>query len=61
MDTLNIGQAQPLFRIHPPRPDGSNFALVPEGDRILLWTNLQQQADTVVNLVVNWPEDLEQR
>jgi Tol biopolymer transport system component len=61
VDTLNIGQAQPLFRIHPPRPDGSNFALAPEGDRILLWTNLQQQADTVVNLVVNWPEDLERR
>jgi len=60
-DTLHVGQVQPFFRIHPPRPDGPNFALAPDGDRILLWTNLQQQSDTVLNLVVNWPEDLERR
>ena len=60
-DTLHVGQARSLFRIHPPRPEGPSFALAPDGERILLWTNLQQQADTVLNLVVNWPEDLERR
>jgi WD40 repeat protein len=55
-DTIHVGQAQPLFRIHPPQPDGPNFALTPDGEHVLLWTNPRDQADTVLNLVVNWPE-----
>ncbi|MHC4993131.1 MAG: hypothetical protein ACYTGC_19335, partial [Planctomycetota bacterium] len=60
-ETFQVGQVQPLFQIAPPSPEGPSFALAPDGDRILLWTNIKQQANTVVNLVVNWPEDLERR
>ena len=58
-DTIQAGAIESLFRIHPPRPDGTSFALAPDGERILVWSNKQQQTETVVNLVVNWPVELE--
>ncbi len=58
-DTIQAGAIEPLFQIHPPRPDGTSFALAPDGERILVWSNKQQQTETVVNLVVNWPAELE--
>ncbi len=57
-DTIQVGAIEPLFQIHPPRPDGTSFALAPDGERILVWSNKQQQTETVVNLVVNWPVEL---
>ena len=58
-DTLQTGAEQLLFQIHPPRPDGPSFALSPDGERLLVWTNLQRDSDTVLRLVVNWPAELE--
>jgi hypothetical protein len=57
--SLHAGEVQPLFRIHPPKPDGASFALAPDGERLLVWTNKQRQSETVLNLVVNWPAELE--
>ena len=57
-ESLHAGGVQPLFRIHPPRPDGTSFALAPDGERLLVWTTKQRQSETVLNLVVNWPESL---
>ena len=58
-DSLQPGQLQPLFQIHPPRPDGTSFALAPDGESVLVWSNKQRNSETVVNLVVNWPRELE--
>jgi dipeptidyl aminopeptidase/acylaminoacyl peptidase len=57
-DTIQAGAIEPLFQIHPPRPEGASFSLAPDGERILVWSNRQQQAETLVNLVVNWPAEL---
>jgi Tol biopolymer transport system component len=58
-DTLQIGAVQPLFRINPPRADGTSFALGPDGETLLVWTNRQLHATTVINLFDNWPATLE--
>ena len=57
-DTLQIGSSEPLFQIHPPRPDGANFSLSPDRERLVLWTNKQKQSDAVLNFIVNWPAEL---
>ena len=57
-DKLQVGALQPLFRIHPPRPDGTSFALAPDGQSLLVWTNRQLHTKTVINLFVNWPATL---
>ena len=58
-ESLQVGTTQPLFRIHPPRPDGTTFALAPDGERLVLWTSQQNQSDSVLNIVLNWPAELE--
>ena len=58
-DSLQPGGQQLLFQIHPPRPDGTSFALAPDGEKLLVWSNKQRNSETVVNLVVNWPAELE--
>ena len=60
-DSLQVGSVQPLFQIHPPRPDGASFTLAPDGEKLLVWTTQQRHSDTVVNLIVNWPAELEGR
>jgi hypothetical protein len=52
-DSLQVGAARPLFEIQPPRPDGSNFDLGPDGERLSVWTNQKKQSDTVLNLAVH--------
>lgn len=58
-ESLQPGKLQPLFQIQPPRPDGTSFALAPDGEKLLVWSNKQRNSETVVNLVVNWPAELE--
>ena len=58
-DTLQIGAVQPLFRINPPRPEGTSFALSPDGQSLLVWTNRQLHSKTVINLFDNWPATLD--
>jgi serine/threonine protein kinase len=58
-DSLQPGGQRLLFQIHPPRPDGTSFALAPDGERLLVWSNRQRNSETVVNLFVNWPAKLE--
>ena len=60
-DSLQLGALRQLFQIHPPRPDGTSFALAPDGERLLVWSNKQRDSETVVNLIVNWPAELEGR
>ena len=57
-ESLQPGEQRLLFQIHPPRPDGTSFALAPDGEKLLVWSNRQRNSETVVNLFVNWPAEL---
>jgi serine/threonine protein kinase len=56
--SMQVGTVESLFRIHPPRPDGPSFGVAPDGQHLVVWTNLQRHSETVINLVVNWPAEL---
>ena len=58
-DSLQPSGTRVLFRIHPPRPEGTSFALAPDGEKLLVWSNKQRDSETVVNLIVNWPAELD--
>ena len=58
-DSLQPSGTKVLFRIHPPIPDGPSFALAPDGEKLLVWSNRQRDSETVVNLIVNWPAELD--
>ena len=58
-DSLQPSGTQVLFRIHPPIPSGASFALAPDGEKLLVWSNKLRESETVVNLVVNWPAELD--
>jgi serine/threonine protein kinase len=60
-ETFQIGQSQPLFPIAPSAAGGAWFSTTSNADRILVVPNQAQQGDNLLNLVVNWPAELEQR
>ena len=60
-ETFQIGQSQPLFSIAPASSGGAWFSTTADADRILVVPNQAQQGDNLLNLVVNWPAELEQR
>ena len=41
------------------RYDCHSASLAPGGEKLLVWSNKQRNSETVVNLVVNWPAELE--
>ena len=60
-DTFEIGKSQPLFPIAPSAAGGPWFSITADAERILVVPNQAQQGDNLLNLVVNWPAELEQR
>ncbi len=60
-DTFEIGQSQPLFPIAPTAAGGSWFSITSDAERVLVVPSQAQQGDNLLNLVVNWPAELEQR
>jgi eukaryotic-like serine/threonine-protein kinase len=59
--TFEVGEAEELFAIEPPDQGGSFFSLAADGERILVIPGVTQQANTLLNLVVNWPVATEAR
>jgi Tol biopolymer transport system component len=59
--TFDVGAAEPLFTIEPPEQGGAFFSMSPDGDRFLVVPGVTQQANTLLNLVVNWPVEIEQK
>jgi Tol biopolymer transport system component len=57
-DSLEVGASTPLFSIQPPLIGGAFFSMSPDCQRILVVPTEQQQADTFLNLFVNWPATL---
>jgi len=60
-DTFKIGKVEPLFTIQPPSAGGSWYHITSDAQRFLVVPSTVQRADTLLNLVVNWPEILERR
>jgi serine/threonine protein kinase len=59
--TFNVGEAEALFAIEPPDQGGSFFSLSADAERVLVIPGVTQQANTLLNLVVNWPVATEAR
>jgi hypothetical protein len=60
-ETFRVGTVQPLFTIQPPQIGGPAFDVTTDGQRFLVIPSTVQQADTLLNLMVNWPEVLAAR
>jgi Tol biopolymer transport system component len=60
-DTFRVGQVEPLFEIQPPEAGGAFFSVAPDGQRLLVVPSTVQSADTLLNLIVNWPDFLAKR
>jgi Tol biopolymer transport system component len=59
--TLQIGESRSLFDVAPPTAGGAWFSVSSDAQRILVVPNQAQQGDSLLNLVVNWPTELERR
>jgi len=55
---LQIGQPRALFQIANPSAGGAIFAPTPDAESFLIVPSDSQEADTLLNLVFNWPKAL---
>jgi Tol biopolymer transport system component len=55
---LQIGQPRALFQTANPSAGGAIFAPTPDAESFLIVPSDSQEADTLLNLVVNWPRAL---
>jgi Tol biopolymer transport system component len=60
-ETFRVGAAEPLFASRPPEAGGSFYTVSTDNQRFLVIPDANQQADTLLNLVVNWPAEIEVR
>ena len=60
-DTLQVGRVESLFDIQPPEAGGAYYNFTADGQRFLVVPSAVQRADTLLNLVVDWPQLLERR
>jgi len=60
-DTFTVGKVEPLFNIQAPSAGGPSYHPSADGQRYLVVPSTIQRADTLLNLMVNWPEVLEAR
>jgi len=60
-DTFEIGKSQPLFTIAPATSGGAWFSVSSDAEHILVVPSMAHQGDNLLNLVVNWPAELERR
>ena len=52
LDARRIGDAHPLFAIHPPAPAGYHYDVTPDGRRFLVITDISPSPLPIV--VTNW-------
>jgi serine/threonine protein kinase/Tol biopolymer transport system component len=58
---LQIDQPRALFQIANPSAGGAIFAPTPDAQSFLIVPSSSQEADTLLNLVVNWPRALSEQ
>jgi len=60
-ETFDVGVSETLFVIEAPEEGGSHFSMSADAESFLVVPGVTQQADTLLNLVVNWPTQIEAR
>jgi hypothetical protein len=60
-DTLSIGKPEKLFETRAPSAQGYYYAVDGAGQRFLVMPEEEGETDALVNLVVNWPEELKRK
>ncbi len=60
-ETFDVGAWESLFAIEVPDAGGSYFSVAADAQSFLVIPGVSQKADTLLNLVVNWPEQIEAR
>ena len=60
-ETFHVGASETLFVVQSPLAGGSFFSVSSDAERFLVVPGVSQQAGTLLNLVVNWPEQIEVR
>ena len=58
---LAVDQVEELFTIQPPEAGGPYYHFSGDGQRFLVVPSAVQRADTLLNLIVNWPRTIAQR
>ena len=60
-ETFKVGQVEPLFEIQPPEAGGAYYHFTADAQRFLVVPSAVQRADTLLNLVINWPDVIDRR
>ncbi len=60
-ETFRVGQVEPLFEIQPPEAGGAYYHFTADAQRFLVVPSAVQRADTLLNLVINWPDVIDRR
>jgi serine/threonine protein kinase/Tol biopolymer transport system component len=60
-ETFDVGAAESLFTIEAPEQGGAHYSMTGDGRRFLVVPGITQTADTLLNLVVDWPATVEAR
>jgi Tol biopolymer transport system component len=60
-DTFQVRASETLFNIQSPAAGGSYFSVSSDAESFLVVPGASQQAGTLLNLVVNWPTQIEAR
>jgi Tol biopolymer transport system component len=58
-ETFDVGGEETLFTVESPEQGGPYYSVSGDGESFLVVPGVTQQADTLLNLVVNWPAELE--
>lgn len=60
-ETFDVGVAEPLFTVEAPEAGGSHFSMSADAQSFLVVPGVTQQADPLLNLVVNRPAQIDGR
>jgi len=60
-ETFDVGAWETLFAVEVPDAGGSYFSVAADAQSFLVIPGVTQKADTLLNLLVNWPEQIEAR
>jgi Tol biopolymer transport system component len=58
-ETFDVGEEEALFTAESPEQGGPYYSVSGDGERFLVVPGVTQKADTLLNLIVNWPSTLD--
>ena len=58
-DTFIVGLTEDVVALRVPQITGVRFSITPDGEKVLAAVNLLEEQSPFVDLVVGWPQELE--